>query len=240
MTGPPLKLVDFPSVFCPLKDAFLHTTFYQDNEICHWHENLWISSEFQRVTSTSGESLDSFLRPPRWVLIYRNKYVILVSSFEANWLLGQLQHFDYNPKSIQTPTTTLRPFLPRLQRNQAIFIDVPHLSMPPNVPYSIPMGCLSQLFVFNGTLYLNTNEEQTVYCQCLGLCPKQRTKLEDDAFDKGWIALDGYVGRVEHRRHLQLHRCCFSSNPLKFVKKLLETRNNSQAPMTSWLVNANL
>ena len=233
MTVPTVKLSDFPSVFCPLKDAFLDTTFYQDNEICHWHKNLWISSEFQRVTKTPGESLDLFLRPPRWVLIYRNKYVILVSPFEANWLLGQLQHFNHNPKSIQFPTTTLRPFLPRLQRDQSIFIDIPHLSMPPDFHYSIPIEYLVQLFVFNGTLYLKTNEEQTAYCQCLGLCPKERTKLEDDAFDMGWIGLDGYVERVEHRRQLQLHHCCFSSNPLKLVKKLLETRNNSHAPMTS-------
>ena len=47
--------------------------------------------------------------------------------------------------------------------------------MPPDIRYSIPIEYLVQLFVFNGTLYLKTNKEQTAYCQCLGLCPKERT-----------------------------------------------------------------
>lgn len=72
-----------------------------------------------------------------------------------------------------------------------------------------------------------------IYCQCLDICPKQRTQLEENAFNQGWISLEGYVERAKHRRHLQMHHCCFSSNPLLFIKKLLENRNSFHAPMIS-------
>ncbi|CAF4374193.1 unnamed protein product, partial [Rotaria sp. Silwood2] len=233
MEGPTVKLSNLSSVFRPLKDAFLGTTFHEHSQFHCWQANLWISTEFQRVIQTRGESLDPFLRPPRWVFIYRNQHVIFVSAFEANWLLGQLQHLHHKQKLVQPPTTTLRLLLPRLQRDQSIFIDISRLTIPPTVPCSIPVEWLVQLFLFNGTLYFNTVEEQTAYCQCLGLCPKPRTKLEDDAFDNGCIALDGYVEQPEHREQLKLHHCCFPSNPLIFVKKLLENRNSSHAPLIS-------
>ncbi|CAF4113865.1 unnamed protein product [Adineta steineri] len=233
MQGPMMNLSKLTAVFHPLKDAFLDTTFQQHSQSHCWQKNLWVSTEFQRVIQTRGESLDTFLRPPRWVLFYRNKHVIVVSGFEANRLLGHLQLLNHKKKLNKPATTTLRLLLPRLQRDQSIFIDIPRLTIPPNVSFSIPIQWLAQLFVFNGTLYFDTVEEQTAYCQCLGLCPKPRTKLEDDAFDNGWIALDGYVEQLKHRQQLQIHHCCFPTNPLTFVKKLLENRNCSHAPLTS-------
>jgi hypothetical protein len=101
------------------------------------------------------------------------------------------------------------------------------------VAFSIPTEWLVELFVFNGTLYFETIHEQTAYCQCLGVCPKPRTAVEEDAFEKCWIAVDGFVEKSEHRRLLQLHRCRFSSNPLAFIRKLVENRNNANAPLTS-------
>ena len=63
--GSDLNLSQWPSVFCPLADAFRGTTFYEDCQPKCWQKNLWTSSEFKRVIQTRGESLDSFLRPPR-------------------------------------------------------------------------------------------------------------------------------------------------------------------------------
>jgi hypothetical protein len=92
---------------------------------------------------------------------------------------------------------------------------------------------LVQFFVFDGTLYFENIDEQTAYCEYLGLCPKPRTKTEEEAFEKDWIADDGFVRSLEHRRHLQIHRARFHSNPLTFVKQLIENRSNSHAPITS-------
>ena len=91
MDGPMLDLSELVSVFCPITDAFRDTTFYSECQPHSWQENLWITDEFQRVIQTCGESLDPFLRPARWILIYRNKHIIFVSPYEANWLMGRLQ-----------------------------------------------------------------------------------------------------------------------------------------------------
>jgi hypothetical protein len=228
-----MNLSQFPSVFQPLVYAFTGTTFLNECQPDSWQSNLWISTEFQRVILTKGESLNPFLRPPRWIIVYRNQHIIFVSAFEANWLIHRLQ-------SNKSPITTLRLILPHIKRIQSIFINTPTLTIPLSIvssdgtsAYFIPKEWLVQLFVFNGTLYFETIDEQTAYCQCLGLCPKPRTTKEDDAFEKGWIAVDGFVNSTEHRHHLELNHVRFSSNPLKFVKQLIENRNNVHASMTS-------
>ena len=237
-----LKLDQLPKVFRPLPYAFVSTTFLNSCEPDSWQKNVWVSTEFQRVVEITGESLNSFLRPPRWIVVYRNKHIIFVSAFEANWLIGKLQ-------SNELSTTTLRLLLPRTKRAQAILVNTPTLTIPPSVKppsgtvaYSIPLECLVQLFVFNGTLYFESGEEQRAYCQCLSLCPKPRTKKEEEAFEKGWIAADGFVNNPEHCLHLQINQARFTSNPLSFVKALIENRNNFPAPPTSHvgsvLVNA--
>ena len=117
-----------------------------------------------------------FLRPPRRIVVYQNRDIIFVSAFEANWLLGRL-------KSKKSPFTTLRLLLPRTNGVQSIFINTSTLTIPPLInfppdttPFDIPIDWLVQLFVFNGTLYFETINEQTAYCQHFALCPKLRTK----------------------------------------------------------------
>ena len=90
-----------------------------------------------------------------------------------------------------------------------------------------------QLFVFNGTLYFESNDEQKAYCQYLALCHKPRTKTEEEAFEKRWIDVDGFVSDLEYRCHLKIDQALFIPNPLTFVKEIIENRNNSHTPMTS-------
>ena len=223
----PLVLADLPSVFRHLPYAFIDSTF---SELCQpnsWQTNLWITTEFQRVIETKGELLDPFLRPPRWIVIYRNEHIIFVNALEANWLMGQLQHLD------QSSTTTLRLLLPRLKRNQSIFVNTSTLTIPPSIPFILPVDWLVQLFIFNGTLYFETVEEQSAYCNCLALCPRLRTMDEENAFENGWIATDGFVQELKYRIHLTIDPARFSVNPLPFIKQLLRNRNNTNAFSTS-------
>ena len=228
-----MDLAQYPSVFRPLPYAFTDTTFHAVCQPHSWQQNLSISTEFQRVILTKGESLNPFLRPPRWIVVYRNQHIIFVSAFEANELIGRLQS---NKSSI----TTLRMLLPRIKRIQSIFVNTPTLTVPLSIaPWTktatdfIPIEWLVQLFIFNGTLYFETLDEQTAYCQCLSLCPKPRTKREEKAFEDGWIAVDGFISDPKHRHLLQIHQSHFNANPLAFVKQLIENRNHSHAPITS-------
>ncbi|CAF1403176.1 unnamed protein product [Adineta steineri] len=240
MQGPILNLSQLTSVFCPIGDAFLGTTFYRESQPDCWHKNLWITDEFKRVIQTRGETLDSFLRPARWVVIYRNQHIIFVSPHEANWLMGELYMLYYQEQIKKAWPTTLRLILPRTKRDQSILINTSALTIPPSIApdsnvisFTIPVEWLVELYVFNGTLYFETTEEQTAYCRCLGVCPKPRTKIEEEAFEKDYIAIDGFVSNLDHRLHLQLNQCHFKVNPLVFIRKLIENRNHVHAPLKS-------
>ncbi|CAF3941269.1 unnamed protein product [Rotaria sp. Silwood1] len=235
-----LNLNQLTSVFRPLAYALVGTTFSQICEHNVWRENLWISTEFQRVIETVGESLDPFLRPPRWIVVYRNQHIIFLSALEANSLMGQLQFLSYKHHFQKLSTTTLRSLLPRTKRDQSILMNTPTLTIPPSIvrtcgaaTFSIPVEWQVELFIFNGSLYFETANEQKAYCQCLGLCPKPRSIIEERAFERGWIDADGFVEKPEHRRYVEIHRCRFTSNPLRFVKRLIEHRNGSYAPPAS-------
>ncbi|CAF0917324.1 unnamed protein product [Didymodactylos carnosus] len=234
-----MNLAQLPDVFRPLAYAFNGTTIDTTCQCNSWQSNMWISTEFQRVIATKGESLNPFLRPPRWIIIYRNQHLIFLSALEANWLLGRLnsvyQQQPFNSEWI----TTLRLLLPRTKRIQSIFANNRALTIPPairlrtDVPFPLALEWLAQLFIFNGTVYFETIEEQTVYCQCLGLCPKPRTLQEEEAFEQGWIAADGFVSEPEYRRLLQIHGARFDFDPLTFVKQVIENRTNVHATISS-------
>ena len=222
---PMINLEDHPNVFRHLPFAFINTTLEKDCQPQSWYSNLWISTEFQRVLATEDELLDPFLRPPRWIVVYRNQQIIFVSSYEANWLLGRLSWID-------SPITTLRLVLPRIKRIQSIFVNTLPLTIPPTINvsnendiYLIPMDRLVQLFLFNGTIYFDNIEEQTMFCQCLSLCPKIRNEIEEKAFQSHKIDTDGFVP-CEHRDELQIIHTRFEKNPIDFVKQILEIRNN--------------
>ena len=234
--GPNLNFFHLPSAFSPLPNALRDTTFYQDCQPNGWQKILWVSVEFKRVAQTRGELLDSFLRPPRWIVIYRNQHIIFVSPYEANHLMGIL----YSPHKKRSSVTTLRLLLPRIKQGQLILLNNPVLTVPSSITldqiatfYHVPIQLLVELFLFNGTLYFETEEEQAAYCQYIGVCPKPRSAVEEKAFEDGWIAMDGFVENREHRRLLQLQRCSFQSNPLLFIGKLVENRNNMHAPVRS-------
>ncbi|CAF1579092.1 unnamed protein product [Rotaria magnacalcarata] len=96
--------------------------------------------------------------------------------------------------------TTLRLLLPRIKRNRSIFVNTRTLIISPllghsndAVPFVIPLDWLVKLFIFHGTLYFETVDEQTQYCRYLSSYPKPRTKHEEEAFEKGWIAVDGFA-----------------------------------------------
>ncbi|CAF1658008.1 unnamed protein product [Adineta ricciae] len=230
--SPMINLEDHPSVFQRLPFAFINTTLEQECQPKSWYANLWISTEFQRVIATENVSLNPFLRPPRWIVVYQNQQIIFVSPDEANWLFGRLSQID-------SPITTLRLFLPRIKRIQSIFVNKLTLTIPPSINvsdeseiYLIPLDRLVQLLLFNGTLYFDNIEEQTMFCQCLSLCPKVRNEIEEKAFQSHKIDIDGFV-HSEHRDQLHMTHARFKENPIEFVKQILKIRNNLHSTTTS-------
>ena len=238
--GPILNLEDLPTLFRRLPYAFTDTTFSNICEPDSWPDNFWVSTEFQRVIATKEKTLNPFLRPPRWIIIYRDEHLIFLTALEANHLIGRLKDLYHTEQFGRLPITTVRLILPRIKQNQSIFVNNPRLTIPSSIKFhnlgincQISLQILPPLFVFNGTLYFSTVEEQNAYCQLLSLCPIPRTQEEEAAFEKGWIDKDGFVSNPEHRRHLQIKQAQFISNPIIFMKQLIENRNRSYASVLS-------
>ena len=167
---------------------------------------------------------------------HRNQDIIFVAPHEANWLMRMLYHLYYKRQAKELSMTTLRLLLPHIKRDQVILVNNPALTIPPSrgaIPYLIPVQTLVELFLFNGTTYFETEEEQTAYCQCLGVCPKPRNIIEEVAFKNRWIGVDGFVEKRQHRVLLAMDQCRFHSNPLLFIRKLVENRNNAHPPLRS-------
>jgi hypothetical protein len=116
-----MDIANLPLVFRSLSYAFTDTTLAKNCQPNSWLSNIWVSTEFQRVIATKGESLNPFLRPVRCIVVHRNREIIFLSPFEANWLIGRLK---LNESSI----TTLRLLLPRRKRIQSIFVNAPNLT----------------------------------------------------------------------------------------------------------------
>ncbi|CAF2567725.1 unnamed protein product [Rotaria sp. Silwood2] len=166
-------------------------------------------------------------------LTYTFMDTIFVNNY-ANYLIGCLNSLYHKEKSKQPSTTILRLLLPCTKRIQSIILNTPILSVPPSIghqngviPFLIPLEWLVQLFIFNSTLYFETIDEQTAYCQCLSLCPK-----EEETFQNGWIAIDGFVSNSQHRQYLQMRQVCFHDNFLTFIKQIIENRNNTHASIS--------
>ncbi len=60
---------------------------------------------------------------------------------------------------------------------------------------------------------------------------KPRTPIEENAFENGWITVDGFVQESEHRSQLQISRARSTSNPMTFIKQLIQNRNDAYASL---------
>ncbi|UJR29753.1 hypothetical protein I4U23_017301 [Adineta vaga] len=152
--------------------------------------------------------------------------------FEANHFINYINSCSQTTRSM----TTLRLFLPRIREHQSIFINTSSLIIPSinnAFHFNILLEDLIELFLFNGNLFFQNSNEQTAFCRYLGLCPKPRSTIEEKFYAKGHIDIEGFVIDRMQRRHLQLSQCPFRSNPLSFIRKFIENRNNSNVPLTS-------
>ena len=91
--------------FQPAFKAFLNTTAKSQFEVEAWPSDLLVTTDFANVVDTSWtswesyiETVDSFMRPVRWILSYTGKSCnenktrwVIISPFEANHLLPAIR-----------------------------------------------------------------------------------------------------------------------------------------------------
>jgi hypothetical protein len=85
----------------------------------------------------------------------------------------------------------------------------------------IPHLHIAELLAFSGSAFFANAPEQNAYCDFLGLCPRPRSRIEDDAFQRGDIQPDGFFPPSKRG---EAHVCAFQKSPVQFISELLADR----------------
>ncbi|XP_031629745.1 uncharacterized protein LOC116344981 [Contarinia nasturtii] len=209
--------------------VFYDTQFYaayapHDNRA--WASHMYATRDFKQVVEKGVG--DEFLRPVLWVAKIKrridNDIILLLSSFEVENLLKDFK---------RSKKACLFMYQAKLSQFQETLIDDEHLvvgSMEPKEMLSIDEK--AQLAVFSGSLYFNTEEEQSAYCGFLGLIPRQRSVEHQMAFNNNQIQPDGFVEHI-YRQLPALRDAVgnakFKKNPIQLAKSIIESRHQSMA-----------
>lgn len=230
--------------FLPMLEAFKGTRLWQKAEPSAWSSKLFVTREFATVvTPDSASSGVDFVRPVAWLVVVTSRLgkdskpessymrnethydlmadleaIILLSPFEVNALMAEFR---------QGHGAHLHMVAPRNHRGQSFMVSEPSLVLPKLGNKSKPLddpAHIAQLLGFSGSVFFATGLEQDAYCEFLGLCPRPRSGVEENAFHRGDIQQDGYVP-PEQRQKLGLKTTCgFEASPVPFMVEVLSTR----------------
>lgn len=212
------KLVPLPLIFIKTKLSPMIEKQWKRNA---WNVNIFVTSDFI-IAISGGVGFDEFLRPVWWIarLIEPDNrdIFVLLSTYECNELL---------PIFRSSQQSILYMFCPKLSMSQSSLLNDRNLQLPSkpsnvNIPLSIAM----QIGMVAGSMYFNDRDEETAYCNFMGFIPRPRSAKNQQAFEEGAIASNGFVP-VEHRyRFDELAATCqFFSNPDKIAIGIIERRH---------------
>ena len=230
--------------FLPILEAFKGTKLWQKAEVKAWSNKLFVTREFATVVTPDSVSTGvDFLRPVAWLVVVMKRLdkgskpqssyqgsethcdligdleaIVLLSPFEVNSLMAEFR---------QGKGAHLHMVAPRHHRGQNFMVSEPSLVLPKRgskcKPFDDPAH-IAQLLGFSGSTFFATYREQDAYCEFLGLCPRPRSEVEENAFHHGDIEQDGYVPR-EKRQNLHLKTACvFERSPTPFMVEVLSSR----------------
>lgn len=247
----------------PVGEDLRNTSLDGHFESNAWSKHLYCTRDFTRVVeSVRGQCEDNFLRPVRYVAV-TNRNMVLLSAFEANELLPYFRCSGIRAR--------LHMFLPRKRPNQSTLFNDASVVLPPiqptpsttePLPLTLPLlhqqqqqhlqSLLTQLSVFAGSAYFETEEERDGVCAFLGLCLAPRTREQQEAFDGRLISPSGFVSADS--RHLLTAgvlsagsatrsattlagtaRCHFVRDPVPFLREYVPLRSRNDEIVSSHL-----
>ncbi|KAG0619346.1 hypothetical protein M758_4G132600 [Ceratodon purpureus] len=196
--------------FLPLMDVFRGTSLWELAESRGWSDKLFVTREFAMVLAPESVSTGvAFLRPVAWCAVATD------SGIKRHCPIKAILHM----------------FAPRIHREQNLMLGDRSLSLPvggSNQAQPIPDSLIAQLIAFSGGAFFKNACEQDAYCDFLGLYPRPRSRIEDDAFQRGDIQDDGFLP-PKKRQQSELMKmegdvCAFQKSPVRFISKLLTAR----------------
>ena len=226
--------------FLPLMQAMQGTSKLWELVESHaWSNNLFVTREFATVLAANSPTSGApSLRPVAWCAVTRGsamdqlnlgskqvcpiKAIILLSPYEANALL---------PDFRRSLGAQLHMFAPRVRQGQSLMLyerslTLPHVGRNNPQAKSIPDSLIAQLLAFSGSAFFGSAGEQDAYCNFLGLYPRPRSRIEDDAFQRGDIQLDGFCPPEMRQLLVRIEGggCAFQRSPVLCITKLLDAR----------------
>ncbi|QRV92777.1 kinase-like protein [Ceratobasidium sp. AG-Ba] len=208
----PLKPSGILPLFTPLKDSGLPPEI--------WSPTLMATRDFCKTVETVVvTNLSDYMRPVHWILSGLNNDLVVISPYEANQMLHEIQNSDF---------VRLHVFAPRTIQSMLSFSDLRFYSPPATSGLSsslIDPLVLLQLDLFAGQLYFDDYARYRIMCGFLGIF------LGDDANgdrDGVLVQSDGFL--EEPSRHKLIHRireyvyCKFPTSPVSALQDLMSYR----------------
>ena len=205
--------------FQPAFGALSNTTASNCYEKNAWPDDLLVTTDFtQTVQASSGELLDSFLRPVHWVVSFKNgdriDFVVL-SPYEAQELLPSIR---------QHKRVILHVYSPRLSVSVRTLEDLSFCAVPA-VPESRSSPATARLLnLFAGQLYIRTYEEYESLCSFLGLS-------SHPPGDHIEVACDGFISPPNRAKSdsIMVRACPFTTSPVAFLRMVIALRRKGQS-----------
>jgi hypothetical protein len=202
--------------FVPMIKALENSSLKNGLQVDAWNDHLFVTRDFTRTVSSNNE-IDDYLRPPRWLCVLNiedQDYVVILSDFEANCLYSYFS----NSKA------KLTMLMPRVKFEQRILLP----------KTEIPSDFMSQLFIFSGSMYFKTIEEQRCYVDLIGYSLSPRSDEEQNYYDSGLIHKNGFVSRENRNRIFKnAYLSKFEDDPRDLIVKLVDIRNYGVVPKSA-------
>lgn len=209
----------------PLSHALSNTQLWEKARIesDSWGTNIYVSKDF--VSVVHGEKHDSFLRPVWWICKLYGSFnipdvLVIISAFECNALLSMFRN---------SVNCVLHMYSPRLAQTQSSLLNRVGLRITGKCNATVRnITALNeaQLALFSGSMYFQTKQEQSNYCNFMGIIPRPRTERENELFNSGVISSSGFVEKNNrsHFEHLSA-MCKFNRNPDALAVGIIERRH---------------
>lgn len=214
------------SILVPLENGLHKTKLFQDylKDGPAWNNHIMTTNNFINVLQNSTHASDDFLRPVEWIAridAENDAYIlILLSLYECNRLL---------PAFRESTKSTLYMFRPRLRKLHSDLMDEHDLRISGKTKtFDLNIKDSAEIIMYSGSLYFKNEAQQAAYCNHLGLIPRPRSTLQEEAFQKGIIKTNGFVPPEYRQLPETIHcvgQCKFRRNPVNLAIKLIEAHH---------------
>lgn len=208
--------------FIRLPKGFMRTKLKEILQENAWGHNIFVTKDFTMVIKNeAGTNEDEYIRPVWWIVSAGGQSsaekLLIISPYEANAYISIFRQVS--------TATTLHMFAPRLSASQSSLMDIRHLQLPPTTNTSIGYLLKAEISLFAGSLYFENADEQSAYCEFMGLIPRPRTDKHEEAFENGLITVIGFVPK--ENRHISMGiqaNCKFDICPDKLAIQIINRR----------------